>query len=206
MKWRIATIVLAVLLVGGGVFSAMKIIGLREQLNTPKLNYNEVKTEIEQFFTANTGDSYYPAWTSNSQESSNATIKQLVSMLQNIAQYHGNSDWKSFCESNNITPAQAAAFIEWVAEHDDDVKIVYQPEQSESTAWVYFVRTKEGETFDHLTLNGDAAFLHSTELFIGAPTLETIEFDSIYTACYALGIDTFNWWQTREGKPSIFFG
>jgi hypothetical protein len=207
MKWRIATIVLAVLLVGGGIFSAMKIIGLREQLNTPKLNYNEVKLKIEQFFIANTGDSYYPSWTSNIQESSTVTIEQLVSILESIAQHYGNSDWQSFCESNSITLAQAAAFIEWLAEYDyDDVKIVYQTQQAEFTAWVYLPKTKEGETFDNLTLDGGAALLDSTRLFIGAPSFETIEFDSIYSACYALGVDTFDWWQTPEGNPSILSG
>jgi hypothetical protein len=207
MKWRIATIVLAVLLVGGGIFSAMKIIGLREQLNTPKLNYNEVKLEIEQFFIANTGDSYYPAWTANVQESSITTIETRVGILQSIAQHYGNSDWQSFCESSSITPAQAAAFIEWLAECDyDDVEILYQTQQTEFTAWVYFPRTKEGETFDNHALDGGAALLDSTRLGIDyAPSLETIEFDNIYTACYALGIDTFNWWQTPEGKPSILF-
>ena len=207
MKWRVATIVLAVLLVGGGIFFVMEIIGLRDQLNTPKSNYNEVKLEIEQFFIANTGDSYYPAWNLNAQESSGTTIEWLVShILENIAQYYGNSDWQSFCASNSITPAQAAAFIEWLAEIDyDDVKIVYQTQQAGLTAWVYFPKTKEGESFDNLTLDGGAAHLHSTSLGIYVPSYETIEFDSIYTACYALGVDTFNWWQTPEGNPSVLF-
>jgi hypothetical protein len=205
MKWRIAAIVLSVLLIVGGIFSAMKIIGLTERLNTPKSNYNEVMLEIEQFFIANTGDSYYPAWTSNVQESSTDTIETLVNYLKELAQYYHYSDWQSFCEHNSITPAQAAAFIEWRAEYDyDDVKIVYQPQQAEFTAWVCFSRTKEGESLDNLPLGG-GTLLDSTGLFVGAPSFETIEFDNIYTACYALGIDTFNWWQTPEGKPSILF-
>lgn len=203
MKWRIATIVLAVLLIGGGIFSAMEIIGLRQQLNTPKLNYNELKLEIEQFFIANTGDSYLPAWTSNAQESSGTTIETLVGILQSIAEQYGNSDWQGFCESNSITPAQAAAFIEWLAEYRyDDVKILYQIQQAEFTAGVYFPKTKEGDNLD-----GSGALLHSTGLYINwAPSLETIEFDNIYVACYALGTNTFNWWQTPEGNPSILFG
>lgn len=203
MKWRIVAIVLAVLLVGGGIFSAIEIIGLRDQLNTPKSDYNEVKLEIEQFFIANTGDSYYPAWTANAQESSGTTIEELVDMLETIAQYYGNSDWQSFCESNGITPAQAAAFIQWLAEYRyDDVKILYQIQQAEFTAGVYFPNTKDGDSLD-----GGGALLHSTGLYINwAPSLATIEFDNIYTACYALGVDTFNWWQTPEGNPSILFG
>lgn len=207
MKWRIATIVLAVLLVGGGIFSAIEIIGLREQLNTPKLNYNEVKLEIEQFFIANTGDSYYPAGHENIQEISGDTIEWFVNhAFEIIAQYYGNSDWQSFCASNGITPAQAAAYIEWLAEGAyDDVKIMYQTQQAELTAWVYFPKTKEGESFNNFTLDGDSTYLHSTLLGTYAPSYETIEFDSIYAACYALGIDTFNWWQTPEGNPSILF-
>jgi hypothetical protein len=200
MKWRIATIVLAVLLVGGGVFSAMQIIGLRDQLNTPKSDYNEVKLEIDQFFIAYTGDSYYPGWTAEAQESSGTTIEELVDTLETIAQYWDKSDWQSFCEFYGITPAQAAAFIQWLAEYRyDDVKILYQIQQAEFTAGVYFPKTKEGDSLD-------GALLHSTGLYINwAPSLDTIEFDNIYAACYALGVDTFNWWQTPEGDLSILF-
>lgn len=210
MKWRIATIVLAILLVLGGTFSIIIIVDLEAESDYWHLQYeslldrrfNEAKLEIEQFFITYTGDSYYPARPWNAQESSTVTIEELVNMLHTIAQYYHYSDWQSFCEYNGITPAQAAAFIEWLAEIDyDDVRIVYQPEQAEFTAWVYFPRTKEGETLDNLTLDG-GALLESTKLFVGAPSLETIEFASIYTACYALGTNKFCWWQTSTGVVS----
>lgn len=243
MKLRIATIVLAVLFVVGGVFCGITIVSMMSDLDRLeanymqllsshsslessydslesnyqalqseydtlrlKSNYNEVKLEIEQFFIANNGYSYYPAGPANLQEISGDTIEWFVNhVFEIIAQYYGNSDWQSFCASNGITPAQAAAYIEWVVEAAyDDVKIVYEPQQSELTAWVYFPKTKEGETLDGFTLGG-SAFLESTRLFVGAPSAATIEFDNIYTACYALGIDTFNWWQTPEGNPSILF-
>lgn len=214
MKWRIATIVLAVLLVVGGTFSVIVILDLESESDYWHSEYEsvidrrfrEVKLEIEEYFITLTGDSYYPDWIWNIQESSGNTIGELVDHLQSIAQYHHFNDWQSFCEHYSITPAQAAAFIEWLAEYDyDDVEIVYQPEQAEYTAWVYFPKTKEGEIYDNHTLDGDSTLLDSTRLFIGAPSLETIEFDSIYTACYALGTHEFCWWQTSTGVISTLF-
>ena len=192
---KISLFLICLVIIAG--FAIQCAVPTKETPTPGKKPFREVKLEIEQFFIANSGDSYYMPRSASKRSPRREDIQKLVSLLNNFGQYHNASNWNNFCIDNNYTPAQSAAFIEWLAEYDyEDVKFLYQLEQSNLSAWVYFPRLED---------DPGVYLLSATGLFAGGPSLPTIEFDDIYAACYAFGIDTFKWWQTPEGNPSKLF-
>ena len=71
MKWWITTIVLGVLLVGGGVFSGIKISGMTEQLNELELSYVALQSDYDSLQS-----------NFNSLESSYSSLESDYSSLQ----------------------------------------------------------------------------------------------------------------------------